>query len=497
MQRVTGISSFSIALALCSIVSGQEPRSDPFSFQHLGRDSLVRAGSGTPWGFMSANPAAILFNGQAFLYFRGIAGPGKPSTVSVWTAKQTGFDGITWNTSPTRNPILAPGRHDPDHVLDPCAVVFKNKVFLYYMAVVNHVSNVFLAVSDDGLRFTKLGQVLSGCGTPCPVVNPADGRLYLFFTKRSTVSKGWEYHVIPSSDGVRFNHSLERTALQPTGIKDAFDAQSISTARITREGDYFYLTYGGCPSSEDYPEAIGIARSKDLYTWERYPVPICLRGPTGSWNEGALWSGALLNVNGVYYLWYEACGSGAKAGSAASNEARNTSYGGYGSRSKSYVGLAVYRGSSKTLADWTAEFGPALYTLKNANSNLFLEVAGQRTEDGASVVQYSWWAGDNQKWRIERLNGFYKITNVKSGKVLETAGGSQLNGGKSAQWTWGNTRNQHWHIVPLGNGRYHIINRWSGMSLEVAGESTVRSAQVDQWTWWGGNNQQWEIAKLP
>lgn len=486
-----------LLLILCA---GVQASAEPFTFQHSAKNPVVASGGANPWHFLSANPTAVKFKGKVFFYFRGIAVPGGPSTISVWTSDFAGFNGVKWNTAPTQNPILVPGEvdsYDPNHIENPDAVVFQNKVFLYYMAVKNGVGNICLATSEDGLHFTKRGQVLSGAGTSGSVVNPADGKLYLFFSHRATNNKGWEYHVIPSADGLVFDRALEKTVLQPTDKGIAFDAQSISTVRILREGRYFYMTYAGCPTTEDYPEAIGLARSTDLYRWERYPIPICLRGATGTWNEGAMWSGALLNVNDVYYLWYEGCGTNAGAGTNVSNLARNTSYGAYGSGSFSQIGLATYQGPPGALTDWNADFNAGPYSLKNINSGLFLEVAGQQEGNGGPAAQFSWWGGDNQKWLIERVSGFYKITNVHSKKALETGGGSQVNGGISMQWTWNETPNQQWHIVPLANGQINILNRWSGMSLEVSGQSVALSAPVDQWTWWGGSNQRWKLTTAP
>ena len=489
-----------ILILLAMLLLGRQAEAELFTFQHSANNPVVASGGGNPWKFLSANPTAIQFRGKIFFYFRGIAVPGGPSTISVWTSEIAGFNGVNWNKAPTQNPILAPGpadSYDPNHIENPDAVVFQNKVYLYYMAVKNGIGNICLATSTDGFHFIKRGEVLRGAGTSGSVVNPADGKLYLFFSHRATNNKGWEYRVTPSVDGITFNHDLDRIVLQPSGKGIEFDAQSLSTVRILHEGNYFYMTYAGCPTTEDYPEAIGLARSTDLYKWERYPIPICLRGPTGSWNEGAMWSGALLNVNHVYYLWYEGCGTNAGAGTNVSNQARNTSYGAYGSGSFSQIGLATYQGTPGALTDWNADFSPRSYSLQNRNSDLFLEVAGAQMTKGASVVQFSWWGGDNQKWRIERVNGFYKIMNVQSGLVLETGGGSQFNGGVALQWTWGATPNQQWHLVPLGGGNYHIVNRWSGMSLEVAGKSMAPSAVVDQWTWWGGENQMWKLAALP
>lgn len=71
---------------------------------------IPAANSNRSWhGFMSANPVAIEFHGTYFLYARGIATPGAPSALGVWTSSKAAFNGVTWNQNPVANPILQAG----------------------------------------------------------------------------------------------------------------------------------------------------------------------------------------------------------------------------------------------------------------------------------------------------------------------------------------------------------------------------------------------------
>jgi hypothetical protein len=42
--------------------------------------------------------------------------------------------------------------------------------------------------------------------------------------------------------------------------------------------------------------------------------------------------------------------------------------------------------------------------LINRNSNKALEVQGASTADGANIVQYDDWGGNNQQWQLVRVN---------------------------------------------------------------------------------------------
>ena len=56
-----------------------------------------------------------------------------------------------------------------------------------------------------------------------------------------------------------------------SNIKGSFDEVSITTGRIWQEDDTYYMTYGGGNKFGDYPIAFGLAKSKDLFNWTRYP----------------------------------------------------------------------------------------------------------------------------------------------------------------------------------------------------------------------------------
>lgn len=315
----------------------------PILFRAAGNRPVVPTASGTWHGICAANPTAVQFRGTDYLYFRGIAAHRAPDAVGVWNAPALGFDGRHWNQKPVANPVLTAGRtgFDSTGIQDPCAVVFHGQVFLYYMGTANS-SRIGLATSSDGLHFAKQGEVWHDGGTPCPFYNPRDHKLYLFYT-RST-GNGWEYWATSSLDGRHFGPG--QRVFGPSGVRGAFDRQSISTARLWAEGGSFYMIYGGSPDAPDYNTGLGLAHSRDLIHWQRYPAnPILRRGPAGGWAEGGVWSGTLLKVKGVYNLWYEACGSGAGAGTAASISARNTPYGGYEATSFSQIGRATYAGS--------------------------------------------------------------------------------------------------------------------------------------------------------
>lgn len=139
----------------------------------------------------------------------------------------------------------------------------------------------------------------------------------------------------------------------------------------------------------------------------------------------------------------------------------------------------------------------AWYRIVCRQSNKGLDVNGQSTANGGAIVQWDYWGGNNQQWKITNLgNGYFSIINRNSNKALDVNGGSTANGASVVQWDYAGGNNQQWQIIDMGFGFYEITNRNSGQSLDVNGASTANGATVIQWPYGGGRNQQWQIVQL-
>jgi hypothetical protein len=126
------------------------------------------------------------------------------------------------------------------------------------------------------------------------------------------------------------------------------------------------------------------------------------------------------------------------------------------------------------------------------HSGKVLDVSGISTADGAPVIQWEWWGGDNQRWRLEAVGeGYVRAVAKHSGKVLDVSGISTADGAPVIQWTWWGGDNQRWSVQPVGDDYYRLVAKHSGKVLDVTGASTANGAQVIQWPWNGGGNQRW------
>jgi len=146
-------------------------------------------------------------------------------------------------------------------------------------------------------------------------------------------------------------------------------------------------------------------------------------------------------------------------------------------------------GSTGSLADGT-------YSIQNVNSGKALDVAGQSTDDGANVQQYSYWGGENQQWNVTDTGSGYRLENVNSGKVLDVSGQSTDDGANVQQYTDYGNDNQRFHIHDQGGGEYHVQPVHSDKAVEIANASTSDGANVQQWSWSGNGNQLWTFESV-
>ncbi|MEN6521861.1 MAG: hypothetical protein ABFD46_12015 [Armatimonadota bacterium] len=194
-----------------------------------------------------------------------------------------------------------PGEFDAKEALDPAVTVYNGQVQLYYSAIGEDCpDSIGAAVSDDGINFTKLGQVMVG---RAPDVIARDGKIYMIYQIAGADGKYLPY-LAASTDGMSF-----KTEERPvTGLmqKGGWSSLSIATMRIYDAGEYVYMMYAGSSYLADEPDYFGLARSKDMISWEQHPGnPIFGCNMKGSPDGGAIWGPALIETDDAFVLLYE------------------------------------------------------------------------------------------------------------------------------------------------------------------------------------------------
>ena len=128
------------------------------------------------------------------------------------------------------------------------------------------------------------------------------------------------------------------------------------------------------------------------------------------------------------------------------------------------------------------------------HSGRCLDIEGISTTNGAHAIQWDYWGGGNQIFRIEWVeSGHYRLIAQHSGRVLDVEGIAIGNGAHIIQWDWWGGDNQKFRLDPLGHGYFRLVAKHSGRVLDVEGISTANGAHVIQWDYWGGGNQEWRL----
>ncbi len=118
----------------------------------------------------TANPDFLNFGGKTLLYYRGDGTTSADDGAfhdQIGVAELNGIStkGISYELLNHGHPIVPIGRKgsfDDGMVLDPSAVQFGSRVFLYYSAIGTPGYHIGLAVSSDGVHFRKMGPVIEG-----------------------------------------------------------------------------------------------------------------------------------------------------------------------------------------------------------------------------------------------------------------------------------------------------------------------------------------------
>lgn len=276
-------------------------------------DNPILPPSGETWkSHWTANPDFQRFQDRLLLYYRGNGrmpgddgnyhdriGVAEVQDITPGTLELTDLN----NGEPVIDIGECPDDFDCGMVLDPAAVIFNGKVYLYYSAigVDGAIENwqVGCAVSEDGVHFEKKGQVKWG---RCPEVVKKDGKIYLFF--QIYKNDRYKTHLAVSDDGINFTDVQGDPVFQ--GEEGSWDKYSVVTSRIFKEGGWYYMMYGGSSYLADEPEFFGLARSKNLIDWERHPGnPIFGVAARGKPDGGAIWFPAVYEGEDHYIMIYE------------------------------------------------------------------------------------------------------------------------------------------------------------------------------------------------
>jgi predicted GH43/DUF377 family glycosyl hydrolase len=281
-------------------------KSSPY-WKKYGTGPVIPVVPGTYKSVHTANPDILVNNDIIYYYYRGGDGTDRICASSVAYDR---FNGRNFIDFPY-NPIIDIGKDDFENygVLDPSAIYFDKKVFLYYSGLGKGTNAVGLATSKDFYNFSKYPKnpVIIG---RAPSVVEKDGVIYMIYVLPNERG-GFSIFLATSRDGYNFKKYSDTPVLDYERDESTWDSKSVTTPRIYEKDGVYYMMYAGDNMYHDYPPFFGIAFSYDMVHWIKGTQnPVFSRSEKGDWDDGGIWFAQVFEYNCKWYLWYEGWGGG-------------------------------------------------------------------------------------------------------------------------------------------------------------------------------------------
>lgn len=298
-------------------------------FQKYIHNPLFGIGSTMPvWRSIHAANVSILkpwetADGKWRLFMRGSGNnaDGYHDNIGAFTQNAVNFNPYGPWIEQINNPNLthgAVGTYDERNVLDAAAVSGPGqKISLFYMSRdANNRSGLCVATSaDGGIIFTKFynNPLKKDVGPNDAVFN--SNQYYLFYGDAKWNGTGFNEPLqiwLSVSTGATIMNSTPTYALKVGGY-GSFDSYSVNGAKIFKVSgdDRWFMLYQCSVKNFDYPERFHCAYSVDLINWTKVTntKPLLTRGKAGEFDQGAVWTGSVIENNGSLYIYYEGWGS--------------------------------------------------------------------------------------------------------------------------------------------------------------------------------------------
>lgn len=242
------------------------------------------------------DPHVVAFGGRYLMYFSVPPAPGATDGRRGWgIGIAESRDLTTWKKVGELTP--APGtEYEKNGLCAPGALVRDGRVHLFYQTYGNgRLDAICHAVSADGLTFARnptnpifrpTGAWNCGRAIDAEVVR-FKNRYLLFFATRDPAYKLQLLGVAAAPLNAEFNRgdwqhlSADGPILKP---ELPWEGECVEGASVTARGDELVMFYAG--AYNNWPQQIGVARSRDGLRWERLGTePFLKNGQPGDWNR--------------------------------------------------------------------------------------------------------------------------------------------------------------------------------------------------------------------
>ncbi|MBI4875065.1 MAG: hypothetical protein HY822_10585 [Acidobacteria bacterium] len=256
------------------------PQNVAFRWEPAPQPVLARGAAGE-WDAVDAlNPAVARGGAQYFNLYSGFDG-------RTWhTGLAVSGDGLTWSK---QGRVLSPGpaAWEGDYIAANGALLYSGGEFLYWYQA-GRPARIGLARSRDGRRWAKLPAPVLPPGprgswderaVADPYVVQAGGAFYLFYLGLDRARRQ-RLGVAVSADGVTWHKSRANPILE-LGAPGAFDETGLGEPAVWSSQGWYWMLYTGRDRREN--RRIGLARSRDGVRWARVSESALIAGGE-AWN---------------------------------------------------------------------------------------------------------------------------------------------------------------------------------------------------------------------
>lgn len=253
------------------------------------------------------DPDVVKFKGSYFMYYT----VKQPSGYAAGVAQSK--DMINWKKVAEIMPV---GDYEKNGLAAPCAIVLQNRVHLFYQTYGNGPRDAIChAVSDDGINFirNKSNPVFSPTGSwNCGRAIDADAvvfqnKLLLYWATRDPAMKIQMVGVSSASLDSDFGRSswkqiCDKPVLSPTL---PWEKKCIEAPAVVEHKGKLYMFYAGAYNNQ--PQQIGCAVSCDGINYTRLSdLPLLPNGTRGQWNHSESGHpGIFTDSDNANYLFFQ------------------------------------------------------------------------------------------------------------------------------------------------------------------------------------------------
>jgi predicted GH43/DUF377 family glycosyl hydrolase len=268
-----------------------------------------------PSGYKYTLAPSVLYdsNGNIYKCWFGSLAYGYGTSFSISSA--ISMNGIEWYVY-SKNPILTttPGTFDGRNI-DQAYVIHDQEGYKMYYNGYDNISNKYgigLATSQDGIHWQKYAgnPILTGKtdlnswekNILYPVVYLTEGGYFMYYT--GTDGLVGKTGLAVSDDGITWTRYAQNPVLSYGASRD-WDEKNASCAAICKVDSIWYMLYLGSGNGSFTKTSLGLATSTDGINWNKSKSnPIMVPTSYSSWEDYHLGRGTLLFRNNMFHFWY-------------------------------------------------------------------------------------------------------------------------------------------------------------------------------------------------